>query len=133
MNPDNASTEDALHEINTLIDDYAHHRRDAYFSHFSEDATFVFHTSPARLDNRRAYEGLWQSWESVHDFRVLSCESTNRKIQRFGPTVIFTHDVDTVLSMDGVTERPMERETIVMQLTAKEWSCIHEHLSGRDA
>lgn len=123
---------DALAAIDSLIDDFAHHRRDAYFAHFDPAATFVFYTSPTRLETRAEYEDLWRSWESDDDFRVVSCQSSHRRVQMVGDVAVFTHDVDTTVSMNGQTESTTERETIVMRHTDAGWTCVHEHLSGRD-
>lgn len=123
---------EVLAAVDAIIDDYAHHRRDAYFSGFATDATFVFHTSPHRLEDRAEYERLWQSWEEESGFRVVNCESSNRRLQLFGDIAVFSHDVDTTISFDGKLEDSAERETIVMARRDDGWSCIHEHLSGRD-
>jgi ketosteroid isomerase-like protein len=118
--------------VDALIDAYANHRRDEYFSWFAPDATFIFHTSPMRLESRSEYEEFWLSWETQEQFHVIDCTSTNRRMQVFGDTAVFTHDVNTTLSMNGEVEHPAERETIVMRRSADVWACVHEHLSGRD-
>jgi len=123
---------DALQAVDAIIDDYAHHRRDAYFSRFAPEATFVFHTADARLESRAEYEALWRSWEDDHAFRVVSCASTRRRMQMLGDVAVFSHRVDTVLQMDDVEERPAERETIVVALRDGVWLGVHEHLSGID-
>lgn len=122
----------ALTVIDEIIDDYAHHRREAYFSRFAEDATFVFHTSPSRLESRAEYEALWRSWEDDHAFRVIACRSSQRRIQMIGAVGVFSHTVDTTMTMDGVQEQFTERETIVVARTDGRWRGIHEHLSGID-
>ena len=33
-----------------------------YFSLFAPDATFVFHTEPARIEDRATYEAMWAEW-----------------------------------------------------------------------
>ena len=46
-----AGTEaDALGAVDRIIDDFAHHRRDAYFAGFAPDATFLFHNVDHRLE-----------------------------------------------------------------------------------
>jgi ketosteroid isomerase-like protein len=119
--------------VDAIIDNFAHHRRNAYFAGFDADATFVFHTSPSRLESREAYEQEWDRWEREDGFRVLSCVSTARRLQFVTDDIaIFTHDVQTrVAGADGPTDQH-ERETIVMRQGADGWLCIHEHLSGRD-
>jgi len=128
-----AAESDVISVVDAIIDDYAHHRRDDYFSHFATDATFVFHTSPDRLESRSEYEALWRSWEDENEFQVLSCRSSERRIQMFGDVGVFSHRVETVLRMDGVEEALTERETIVVSRSDGRWCGIHEHLSGIDA
>lgn len=123
---------DVTRAVDALIDAYARSDKEAYFSWFAPEATFIFHTSPRRLESRAEYEAEWDDWETNHAFRVISCASTNRRLQLFGETAVFTHDVNTALTMDGQVENPAERETIVMMRIADRWLCVHEHLSGRD-
>ena len=127
-----ADTEaDALGAVDRIIDDFAHHRRDAYFAGFAPDATFLFHNVDHRLESRQAYETLWADWES-EGFQVLSCSSSNRRIQLFGSIAVFSHDVETKAKLAGVAETSRERETIVLGLTDGVWRGIHEHLSTRE-
>ncbi|TAM66151.1 MAG: DUF4440 domain-containing protein [Microbacteriaceae bacterium] len=127
------STEDeVLLAVDAIIDDFGNHRRAAYFSRFAADATFVFHTSPARLESRAEYEELWCGWERDDEFHVISCQSTNRRVQLLDDIAVFTHDVDTTVSLGGQVEHSRERETILMERRGDEWLCVHEHLSGRD-
>jgi len=125
------TTGTALAAVDAIIDDFGHHRSDAYFARFSEDATFLFHTHPHRLDSRAAYEQLWRHWEQASGFQVHSCVSSNRRMQVFGQTAVFTHDVDTVLTLDGVRDTVAERESIVLERRNEIWLCVHEHLSAR--
>lgn len=122
----------ALAAIDAIIDDFGHHRRDEYFAGFAPDATFVFHNSPTRLESRADYEKLWAEWERESGFSVQSCTSTGRRIQLFGTIAVFSHDVETVLKVDGVLEIQQERESIIMEERDGVWLCIHEHLSGQD-
>ena len=127
-----AGTEaDALGAVDRIIDDFAHHRRDAYFASFAPDATFLFHNVDHRLESRQAYETLWADWES-EGFQVLSCSSTNRRIQLFGSIAVFSHDVETKVKLAGVAETSRERESIVLGLIDGVWLGIHEHLSTRE-
>ncbi len=70
-------------------------------------------------------------WESRDGFRVKSCRSTDRTVQVVGETAIFTHAVETELTIAGENLMNRERETIVF---AREpdgrWLAIHEHLSA---
>ena len=120
---------EALAAADAIIEGFGNHRRGAYFAGFSPDATFVFHSHPKRLESRAEYEELWRSWERDSAFRVHSCRSTNRRVQVVGEVAIFTHDVETVLEIDGVVETAAERETIVLQRSGDGWLCVHEHLS----
>jgi ketosteroid isomerase-like protein len=111
-----------------LVDAFGGHQVDAYFAAFRPDATFVFHTHPARLDSRAAYEALWASWEQ-DGFRVLSCASSEQAVQDLGDVAVFTHRVATRVRLDGVEEALDERETIVFTRSADGWAAVHEHLS----
>jgi ketosteroid isomerase-like protein len=119
--------------VDAIISDFGHNRVDEYFTHFAPDATFIFHTSPVRLESRAEYEALWAEWVRESSFAVLSCISTDRKLSLYRDIAIFTHSVSTVVSIDGATETQLERESIILELRDGHWLCIHEHLSGRDA
>jgi ketosteroid isomerase-like protein len=126
----------------------------AYFDCFAPDATFVFHAEGKRLDDRAEYEALWVTWVES-GWRVVSCDSTARRVQVVGDVAVFTHDVRTVTSApaespaagpastepalgDTDAAKPgagvvhtttRERETIVFTRTADGLVAIHEHLS----
>ncbi|MBM7519499.1 YybH family protein [Nocardioides nitrophenolicus] len=102
----------------------------AYFASFRPDATFCFHTEPARLDDRAAYEALWASW-LADGWRVLDCASSERRVQLLGESAIFTHTVRTTLRpATGVPEESStERETIVFVAGPDGLLAVHEHLS----
>ena len=119
----------ALSAVDLIIDDFGHHRREAYFDGFAADATFIFHSFDLRLESRQEYETLWKSWEEA-GFRVRRCDSTNRRIQLFGEVAVFSHDVETESQIAGVTDVTRERETIVLELRAGRWLGVHEHLSS---
>ncbi len=119
-----------LQFADSLIAAFANSQSGAYFAHFSPDATFLFHTTPGRLENRSDYETLWATWETEDAFQVLDCQSSNRRIQEFGDFAIFTHDVHTTVSVGGKPESSDERETIVLQRTGTKWLATHEHLSA---
>ena len=118
----------ALAAADHIIDDFGHHRRDAYFARFAQDATFLFHNVAHRLESRGAYERLWVEWESS-GFHVSRCVSTNRRIRVFGTMAVFSHDVETEAELAGVASVSFERETIVLQLVDDVWFGVHEHLS----
>jgi ketosteroid isomerase-like protein len=102
----------------------------AYFAAFAPDATFCFHSEPARLDDRAAYEALWKSW-LADGWRVVACESSDRLVQLVGDTAIFTHTVRTTVrpETDAPEESYTERETIVFTAGAEGLLAVHEHLS----
>ena len=102
-----------------------------YFDGFATDASFVFYSTPKRLESRAAYETLWATWESENQFRVLGCISTNHHVQTGEHFGIFTHDVETMVEMDGLSDTMRERETIVFEKRGTRWLAVHEHLSPR--
>lgn len=118
----------ALAAADAIIDDFAHHRRDAYFAGFAPEATFLFHNVHHRLESRQHYQDLWAEWEA-EGFRVVSCRSLARRIQIFGTVAVFSHDVHTEASFAGVPVLSRERETIVLELRHGVWLGVHEHLS----
>lgn len=116
-----------------LVAAFAATDTEAYFDAFAEDATFVFHTEPARLESRSEYRALWESW-TAEGWAIESCISTNVRIQLAGPSAIFTHDVHTVAGTPGAAEETRERETIVFARTADgSVLAVHEHLSPAPA
>jgi ketosteroid isomerase-like protein len=103
----------------------------AYFAHFAPEATFVFYTTPRRLESRAEYEAEWAKWEREDGFRVRACSSTDRRVQLLGDVAIFTHSVRTELSTRQGDATMLERETIVFQRQDGRWIAVHEHLSAR--
>ena len=123
---------DALRAVDSIIDNFGLNRRDAYFTGFAPEATFVFHSSPARLESRAEYESTWDDWVRESGFEVMQCSSSGRRIQLFGTVAVFTHDVESILRIDGALETQRERETIVLEFRDGHWLAVHEHLSARD-
>jgi len=113
----------------SLVAAFAASDAEAYFAHFDPDATFLFHDTPGLVGSRTAYEAMWAAWESDTGFRVLECQSTNRRVQEYGDLAVFTHDVRTVRLIDGAEDEVFERETIVLRRSGPGWICVHEHLS----
>ncbi|WP_448262407.1 YybH family protein [Microbacterium aurum] len=111
-----------------IVDAFAATDTERYFDAFAPDATFVFHTEPARLDSRAAYEHLWAEWLES-GWRVLSCASSDNRVQVFDGGGIFTHTVDTTVSTADGAESYRERETIVFALQHGRLVAVHEHLS----
>ncbi|MET2011891.1 nuclear transport factor 2 family protein [Microbacterium chocolatum] len=112
-----------------IVRAFAANDGDAYFALFSDDATFVFHTEPARLDIRSAYEELWRTW-IAEGWRVASCRSSDARVQTFPGGAVFTHTVHTAVDTPDGPESSIERETIVFRVTdAGSLVAVHEHLS----
>ena len=112
-----------------IVTAFGSHDVAAYFAGFAPDASFVFYTTPERLESRESYEQLWREWELSAGFRVITCVSTRGRVQVYGDVGIFMHDVETTLEMDGVETTVLERETIVFHHRAGAWLAVHEHLS----
>lgn len=111
-----------------IVDAFAATDTERYFAAFAPDATFIFHTEAARLDSRAAYERIWAEWLES-GWRVLSCASTDSRVQVFDGGGIFTHTVDTTVSTADGVESYRERETIVFTLQGDQLIAVHEHLS----
>jgi ketosteroid isomerase-like protein len=111
-----------------IVDAFAATDTARYFDAFAPDATFVFHTEPARLDSRAAYEHLWAQWLES-GWSVLSCASSDSRVQVFDGGGIFTHTVDTTVHTADGDESYRERETIVFTLHGDRLIAVHEHLS----
>ena len=114
-----------------IVTAFGSHDAEAYFAGFAEDASFVFYTTPERLESRESYERLWRDWELSAGFRVISCASTDGRVQVCGDVGVFVHNVETTLEMDGAEATVLERETIVFHQRAGVWLAVHEHLSPR--
>jgi len=96
---------------------------------FAPSATFIFHNTEQMLESRSQYEELWSAWES-EGFHVLGCTSLNANVQMLNDDVgIFTHQVRTMLDVEGKPTESGERETIVFQRLNGAWLGVHEHLS----
>jgi ketosteroid isomerase-like protein len=114
----------------TLVAAFADGRVADYFDCFAPDATFVFHSTPERLDSRDAYRALWRRWEVDDGFGILGCTSSNVRVQMAGERVaVFVHDVVTRVATRSGEEELRERETIVFERSEERWLAIHEHLS----
>ncbi len=113
-----------------LVAAFASGDLEAYFACFADHASFVFHSTPQLIESVDDYRRLWASWQRDEDFRVVSCESSARRVQSLGSVAVFTHRVRTrVASVAGEVELH-ERETIVFeQQPDGRWLAVHEHLS----
>jgi uncharacterized protein (TIGR02246 family) len=124
--------QEVIEAATALVEAFAADDTDAYFGCFAADATFVFHSTPERLDDRAAYEALWRRWVAEDGFAVVSCRSSGRRVQVLGPdAAVLVHDVSTVVRVGGAEERLEERETIVFARREGVWTAVHEHLSPR--
>lgn len=123
-------TSAVLSAADALVAAFGRHDAKAYFDAFAPSATFIFYNLDRTLSDRAAYEAEWALWESRDGFRVRQCHSTDRNVQVVGDIAIFTHAVETNLTIAGENVTNRERETIVFarQLDGR-WLAIHEHLS----
>jgi len=113
-----------------IVGAYGAHRTDDYFQAFHPEATFVFYTSPERLESRAAFREAWDTWVRDDGFRVLECVSSDQLIQLFGDVAVFVHRLTTRLRTNAGEETVLERETIVFSRQADgSWLAVHEHLS----
>jgi ketosteroid isomerase-like protein len=116
-----------------IVDAFGRHDPKKYFSHFAPDATFIFHTTPKRLNTRAEYEAEWAVWEKEDGFRVRSCKSSDQRVQILGDVAVFTHSVQTELSTKQGSSTVQERESIVFHRRGGKWIAVHEHLSPKPA
>jgi ketosteroid isomerase-like protein len=124
----------AIAEVRTTADAivaaYGAHRTDDYFQAFHPQATFVFYSSPERLNSRVEFREEWDRWMREDGFEVLQCVSSNQLVQLLGDVAVFTHSLETRLRTNAGEETVLERETIVFSRQADgPWLAVHEHLS----
>ena len=125
-----SAQDDVFAAAAAIVDNFGHHRTEAYFSGFSEDATFVFYTHTDILRSRAEYETLWSSWENNDGFRVHGCTSTHGAVTLITDTsAVFTHLVESSVEFAGEVSTIHERETIVFAFRGGSWLAVHEHLS----
>ena len=67
-----------------LVAAFGSGRLDDYFACFADDATFVFYTTPQRLESVDAYRQLWDGWVREDGFRVTGCVSSAVRVQVLG-------------------------------------------------
>ena len=104
-----------------------------YFALFDSAATFIFYTTPQRLESRAAYEKEWIAWRRDSGFRVRSCVSSDQRVQVLDDVAILSHFVRTEISTTQGGTTLYERETIVFHRREGKWIAVHEHLSPRPA
>jgi uncharacterized protein (TIGR02246 family) len=113
-----------------LVAAFGSGRLDDYFACFTDDASFLFHNTPERLESVHAYRRLWDRWLQEDDFRVTGCTSSAVRVQVLGDAAIFLHDVVTDVMTRAGAETLHERETIVFSRQSDgRWLAVHEHLS----
>ena len=120
--------DDVLSAASAIVDAFRATDGERYFGGFAPDATFIFHTEPARLENRAEYEGLWAGWIDG-GWRVLECDSSNPSVQSFPGGAVFSHHVFTRVNTGDGEDSYRERETIVFRLDGDRLVAVHEHLS----
>ncbi|WP_433585195.1 YybH family protein [Microbacterium hydrocarbonoxydans] len=119
---------EVLAAADRLIDAFRATDTAAYFAAFHERASFAFHTEPAVLPDRAAYERLWKGWTDA-GWHVVSCDSSDRVVTTVGDTAVFSHTVRTTTEQEGEQTSTAERESIVFTRVGDELLAIHEHLS----
>ena len=113
-----------------LVAAFGSGRLDDYFACFADDATFVFYTTPQRLESVDAYRQLWDGWVREDGFRVTGCVSSAVRVQVLGDAAVMVHDVVTDVETRAGAESLRERETIVFARQGDgRWLAVHEHLS----
>jgi ketosteroid isomerase-like protein len=130
--PETPSRDQVEAAASAIVDAFAATDGDRYFAAFAPDASFVFHSEPARLDDRAAYERLWAEWVEG-GWRVVSCTSSDRHVQSFPGGAVFSHSVDTSVETPDGGESYRERETIVFRADGDALVAVHEHLSPMPA
>lgn len=121
--------EEVLAAATTIVEAFGRHDPGAYFALFDPEATFIFYTTPGRLEDRAAYQREWAAWEKDLGFRVRSCTSSDQRVQLLGDIAVFTHSVRTEISTNQGESTLFERETIVFHHRDGRWIAVHEHLS----
>jgi ketosteroid isomerase-like protein len=122
--------QEVLEAAAEIVAAFGSHDKEKYFSLFSPDATFIFHSSPNRLNTRGEYEDEWSHWEK-DGFIIHSCSSINPKVTLHteGKVAVFSHSVRTDLTMGADRIKTGERESIIFELIDGSWIAVHEHLS----
>ncbi|MGW3290824.1 YybH family protein [Streptomyces sp. NPDC001002] len=122
--------EQVLQAADDLVAAFATGRLDDYFRACAPDATFVFHSTAQRIESVAEYRRVWARWVAEDEFRVLNCLSSDRMVQLWDDTAVFTHTVETHISTLAGVDKLHERETIVFRRAEDgSWLAVHEHLS----
>jgi ketosteroid isomerase-like protein len=116
--------------VDAIVSAFAEGRLGDYFAAFHPECTFVFYTADRRLESVQEYRRLWERWVREDGFEVVSCSTTDTRVQRWAQVAVVTHTVRTrVRSREGEQDLD-ERETIVLARQPDgRWLGVHEHLS----
>jgi ketosteroid isomerase-like protein len=125
-----AATAEVAAAADTLVAAFGRGDLEAYFSCFSEDATFLFHTTDRLLGSLAEYRREWARWAREDGFQVLGCTTDGTRIQEHGDVAVLTHEVRTTVATHAGQALLHERETIVFRRAEDgRWLAVHEHLS----
>ena len=117
-----------------LVAAFGRNDLDAYFACFSDDATFLFHTTDRLLTSTADYRRLWDEWVREDGFRIVDCATSDTNLQDHGDWAVLTHTVRTTVSTSAGRSVLRERETIVFRRGDDgRWLAVHEHLSPAPA
>lgn len=123
------SEDEAVACLDRLVDAFARTDTASYFGVLDPGATFVFAGEPAPLASRDAYRALWDGWVAS-GWRVVGCDSTERRVTLAGPVAVLTHRVLTRTTGPDGDHRLDERESVVVGRGADGVvRVLHEHLS----
>ena len=123
--------EQVLAAAAACVQAFGDHDTTAYFACFHPSATFLFHGTDRVLGSREDYQAEWAAWQS-EGFRVMSCRSSEQRVDVRGTTAVLTHRVRTEVrpAVGAAVEVQHERETIVFcRQPDGRWLGVHEHLS----
>jgi ketosteroid isomerase-like protein len=125
-----AAVDEVAAAAEALVDAFGRGDLEAYFACFSEDATFLFHTTDRLLGSRDEYRREWDRWVREDGFRVLGCTTEGSRIDEYGGVAVLTHEVRTTVTTRAGRDLLHERETIVFRRAEDgRWLAVHEHLS----
>ncbi len=122
---------DVVAASKAIVTAFGRNEPSTYFALFDSAATFIFYTTPQRLESRAAYEKEWAAWRRDLGFRVRSCTSSDQRVQVLDNVAILTHFVQTDITTTQGDTTLHERETIVFHRKRGKWIAVHEHLSPR--
>ena len=127
---DSPDTLEVRETVRRIVAAFGDGRMDEYFSLFHPDCSFVFYTTPDRLGSVAEYRDLWDRWVREDHFEVLSCRTSDTRVQMWGDAAVVTHTVQTQVQAGGEEATLHERETIVLaRRSTGGWIAVHEHLS----